>query len=161
MNELRLIEIYYGDKCAKRSKVPYINHIYEGIKILKYINASEYAIRAYCLHPVFQMDEDLIANIALIYYQDPAIMTLVMEYRNQANAWLSDKVQGGNLIGQPTSGPLIDVKHMLIADKVQNFKDFELYHKESHLRRRDLWLYFNEWCRNLDIDYSELKKVIS
>ena len=49
---------------------------------------------------------------------------------------------------------------MLIADKVQNYKDFLLYHKNTHERSDELDEYFNSWFKILHCDYKELVKII-
>lgn len=149
MLELRIIETHYGDKTAKRSGVKLIKHIHEGLEIMDSVEASEEAKRAYCLHPLFQNDSDLLGNANLLRKLDPFIVALVMEYRNKANAWLSDKVSivDGEiqLDGMPSPGPLIDVRHMLIADKVQNHNDFIKYHLGTHVRSKELLIYFRTW----------------
>lgn len=155
MIELKIVEDYYGERCAKRSGVPLINHIYEGIEILKIYNASDYAIRAYCLHPLFQNDKDLAKNSSRLHLIDPYVAMLVMEYRNKANAWLSDKVSivNGTPVyeGEPSPGPLPEVRLMLIADKLQNAKDFVKYHYGKHPRSEELRLYFIQWFKALEI----------
>ena len=53
---------------------------------------------------------------------------------------------------------------MLIADKIQNKKDFELYHKGSHPRSMELDHYFNNWLKRLNISeafYAETVDFIS
>lgn len=86
-----------------------------------------------------------------------------MEYRSQANAWLSDKVIKVPLMGigptthcvpngVPTPGPLADVRDMLIADKIQNYKDFIIYHRGTHPRSDELDTYFEAWLRVLRVD---------
>ena len=60
--EYKVIERYYGDKIAERSKVMLMNHINEGLLILDAIEASEQAKKAYCLHPILQSDSDLKDN---------------------------------------------------------------------------------------------------
>lgn len=158
MKELDLIRGYYGGRTAKRSGVPLINHIHEGLDILARLHATDATKRAYCLHPMFQADADLIKNAWLTASElslDPWVMTLVMEYRSQANAWLSDKVWTANfndggpglvqIKGLPSPGPLPQVRDMLIADKVQNYRDFCTYHQATHPRRRELIRYFEQW----------------
>ena len=88
--EYTAIKDYYGNKTAKRSGVPLINHINEGLEILDIIQASTTAKRAYCLHPIFQKDEDLKLNMGKIswYNFDSYIILLTMEYRNIANQYL-------------------------------------------------------------------------
>ncbi|MGK0389502.1 MAG: hypothetical protein ACI94Y_002242 [Maribacter sp.] len=48
-----------------------------------------------------------------------------------------------------------EVKQMLIADKVQNYKDFMLYHYKLHTRSDELYEYFQNWSKLLGIDYKE------
>lgn len=177
LDELRLITNFYGHKTAERSGVPLIKHIYEGLAILQEIGASRLARRAYCLHPIFQSDGALKASLSsgIIDEVDSDVLLLVMEYRNQANTWLSDKVQKDvswespgassevsyHCVGSPTPGPLSEVRDMLIADKVQNYKDFMEHHHGSHARSAELKLYFLTWFRALGIQdaYEHLRNV--
>lgn len=158
---------FYGARRTKRSGVLLMNHITEGLKVLDAIGASQAAKDAFCLHPMFQADDDLVANLGRAGEFDPYVMTLVMEYRARANAALSDRVghhlDGSGAVfwmGAPaTPGPLTEVRQMLIADKVQNYADFLIYHAETHPRRRELAFYFDHWLTVLNIDrgrYAEL-----
>lgn len=47
--------------------------------------------------------------------------------------------------------PLREVNDMLIADKVQNRKDFELFHSSTHDKRDRLAAYFAEWLAALEV----------
>lgn len=162
MKYLHLIKDYYRDKRAKRSGVPYINHIIEGLDILSWIGAANNTKEAYALHPIFQEDATLSNN--LFYYTkvvDARIVALCMEYRNVANRGLScyqvdnpDKIY---------LSPLPQVNEMLIADKVQNRKDFLTYHYGKHPKSIELDIYFKNWLRALQVTeamYNELCKVI-
>lgn len=172
MIELDYITDFYGDKTAERSKVPLINHIHEGLAVLRAIGAKKSVQAAFCLHPMVQADGDLFLNLDKLSDQGPGIdrytLMLVMEYRNQANAWLSDKVEDCSTysfsdpkprlvvedyrcIGEPTFGPLPEVREMLIADKVQNYKDFRQYHLETHPLSKILVRYFETWLKVLDV----------
>jgi hypothetical protein len=131
-----------------------VNHIDEGLYVLKRIGASEFAQRAYAIHPILQGDEDLAAfwnseqvRKPLLCYlhfllflshaaadvprscqveqMDRRVLLLGMEYRNTANNYLSFKSPDEQI----RLSPIVDVNHMLVADKVQNRKDFEIYHK--------------------------------
>jgi hypothetical protein len=168
---LEAIKSVYGYKRAKRSQVPLINHILEGQAIMAHRGASVEAIAGFMLHPLFQHDDDLkehgtyyAFHRASAHQNSDAVM-LAMEYRHYANAWLSDKVskdEVGNLQieGLPTWGPLNDVKEMLIADKVQNYKDFIIYHSDTHERREELDLYFKVWLKVLGIDEKEYRRLV-
>lgn len=135
------IQDYYGDKRANRSGVPYIKHIDDGLRILEELNADYYTKEAYCLHPIFQSDQDLLKNIHLIDRIDSGIMTLVMEYRSVANEYLSKRKIVS--IDEIRLSPLIEVNKMLLADKLQNFSDFILYHYGTHERSDELYIYFS------------------
>jgi hypothetical protein len=166
-NEYKAIATFYGDRKATRSQVPLIHHIHEGIAIMNAINASEDAQRAYMLHPLFQADAEL-HTVGYDYAStttNAVPVALAMEYRIYANDWLSNKVikQRDTLmhVGQPTPGPNLMVKHMLIADKVQNKKDFDLYHKHHHPRSDELDSYFNAWLKVLNITPQEYNKLVA
>jgi hypothetical protein len=157
-----LIQKEYGNKRAKRSGVFLMNHIDEGLFILEYIGASEAAKRAYCLHPLVQTDEDLVKNLNYMANEwkcDTYELALALEYRNAANAWLSDRVwMEDGLMPHPVYeyppklSPLKEVNDMLIADKVQNYKDFIIYHRGTHPRSDQLDTYFQEWLKVLGVD---------
>lgn len=173
--EYHCIKQFYGESRARRSGVPMIQHINEGVIIMDYIGASWNAMRAFVFHPVVQNDEALVGYMTpggQFPFVDSSTLILAMEYRNQANKWLSDKVQKIShigappefqLVGMPEPGPLPEVKDMLIADKVQNRRDFERYHKHTHPRAEELSLYFETWLQVLGVSparYTELMDVI-
>ena len=153
MQELELIKSFYGEQLTARSGVKLINHIYEGLKILDFIDAAEVSKRAYCLHPILQSDEAFNANKSSNFAGiNTEALILAMEYRRVANSYLS-KATKADFIG--FSCP--EVREMLIADKVQNYKDFLLYHKDSHPRAAELDEYFNNWFDLLGVDYNKYK----
>lgn len=160
---------FYGDRTTKRSKVPLINHIEEGLLVLDALCASKATKDAFCLHPMFQHDDDLMANYHRIKEFDPQVMALVMEYRARANESLSNRVSWsrGDFAkwngGPPTPGPLPEVRDMLIADKVQNYADFITYHLDSHPRGPELGFYFRTWLGALGVtpaQYEELVRIM-
>lgn len=160
LNAYALIADYYGEKIAQRSGVPLINHIHEGLIILSAIGASSNAMQAYCLHPILQSDEALADNL---HYNFAGInhttLLLTMEYRSVANEYLSKRtIQGLNEI---RLSPLKDVNDMLIADKVQNRKDFDLYHKGTHERSEALSAYFQNWLARLGISEARYQELIA
>jgi len=159
--EYNLISDFYGSKKAKRSGVFYMNHIDEGLYILNRIEATMTAKKAYCIHPLIQGDEDLLQNRYLLSEVDVQTVITATEYRSVANEYLSKrKIQSADDI---RLSPLKDVNDMLIADKIQNRKDFELYHK-NHEHARELKEYFDNWFYKLGITeefYQECVKVCS
>jgi (p)ppGpp synthase/HD superfamily hydrolase len=159
----RLIKEMYEDKQAKRSGVPYMNHIDEGIIVLTAIQSSITAQQAFCLHPIFQNDGDLAANYEESWQGlNRHAIIAAMEYRNIANQYLSQITV--STLEEIKLSPLKDVNDMLIADKVQNFKDFEVYHQQTHPRRDELRVYFKMWLRRLGISpdrYLALRGLIA
>lgn len=149
-----VINKFYGTKCAERSGVPYMAHILEGLNVLQAIGASDEAQFAYMLHPIFQDDSAIVKLKKYAHAADPYILALCIEYRKIANAYLSKRKISD--ISEIELSPLKDVNDMLIADKVQNCKDFELY-QENHPRKNELAQYFKNWHQRLGINYEDLK----
>lgn len=154
--EYMLIKEHYGSKTAKRSGVPLINHIDEGIDLLIGMGASQLAIRAFCLHPFAQSGDDgyayMLHNTRMGNIRMDAV-TLAKKYAYYADIYLcrpntdqyttKDLWSVVGLISQ-------DLIHMLAADKMQNEKDFELHHKGTHPRSEQLAKYFCVWMDYLD-----------
>lgn len=175
--EYRAVAEFYGERTAERSRVPLISHINDGLVVMDQINASQDAMRAWCLHPLFQADSDLAHTVHMrgpFWEFRPHCILLTMEYRYRANAWLSDKVKKSIWQGQragegmhpdievsglPTPGDLEEVWHMLIADKVQNCKDFLTHHKGKHERSFELEIYFGHWLLALGVDKAEFEDL--
>lgn len=152
-----LISSFYTNQVAKRTGVELMNHIDEGIAILNWINSNN-AANAYCLHPIVQSDSDLVNSLNWIKYQDPIDILYTTEYRSVANEYLSNRIISD--ISDIRLSPLDIVNKMLIADKIQNRKDFELYHKSTHTRSKELTIYFDNWLRRLNISedtYNDIK----
>jgi len=144
-NAYKLIKNYYGDDVAKRSGVKLMNHIDEGIDILRSIGADDDTIDAYCLHPILQSDENFNNNYTMDFTGiSTSSLLLAMEYRRVANSYLSkNKIE--DFVGFTNDR----IKQMLYADKVQNEKDFALYHEGTHERSKELREYFNNWLNIL------------
>lgn len=148
-NEYHAIKVEYGDDKAKRSQVPLINHINEGLDVLDMIVATDNAKLAYCIHPLSQSGKDVSWS---------TVSTLAYEYAYFANKFLcnedTDYIKDivtldhhlHNDIDYRISDDCID---MLIADKLQNRKDFILYHGLTHDRSQQLYRYFNLWLEYL------------
>ena len=157
-----LVKTLYGETKAERSKVPYMNHIDEGLQILDYIDADNATKSAYCIHPIFQIPKNLKQLIADKLYDqiDQKVLLLAMEYRNKANAYVCRPRTDNYTIENLPYMVLPEVTAMLIADKVQNYKDFLQYHKNSHPRSKELDKYFNLWFKHLHIDYTQIANTV-
>ena len=141
----KLIEEYYGDKTTKRSGVRLMNHIDEGLEILDNIGATDIVKDAYCLHPILQSDEDFNNNLKMDYKGiDIESILLAIEYRRVANSYLSTMTMD-SFVGFTNE----EIKQMLYADKVQNEKDFKIYHEGTHPRSKELREYFDNWLNVL------------
>jgi hypothetical protein len=150
--EYEAIAAFYGARKAKRSEVPLMAHIDEGLVVLEALGASELAKRAYCLHPLLQADEDLARSFAAglqTLSDDATVIALALEYRNIANATLS--MRDVARVEEIPLSPLDDVNDMLRADKVQNWKDFVLHHRATHGRGAELETYFRRWHERLGL----------
>jgi hypothetical protein len=161
MEAYDLISAYYGDKKAKRSGVRYMNHIDEGLLILDAIAATQVAKAAFCLHPILQDDGNLQRNLAMAVaaIDDALVIAIAMEYRNVANRYLCCRQ-----IDSPAAiylGPVPDVHDMLVADKVQNRKDFYAHHYGKHSKSRELDRYFRNWLTALGITESTYHRLAS
>ena len=151
-----IISVEYGVRTTKRSGVPLINHIDEGLIILDYIGADRTVMDAYCLHPLLQSDENFVSNIYHGFQGvDTESIILACEYRRVANSFLSN-MEVKDFVGFTCS----EIKQMLIADKVQNYKDFMYYHYGKHENSDRLYEYFHQWFGLLDIDKEKLKEFI-
>jgi hypothetical protein len=171
----RAISGYYKDKKAARSGVPYINHIDEGLTVMKAIEATQNAMMAYCLHPLVQADDALanalegltrerewldVGSISSSGAANLSVVILAMEYRRVANAYLSGMTPPIFLLQKKM---LPEVRQMLIADKVQNYKDFVTFHLGKHERSAELETYFYTWFEILGVhmeQYRQLAKAI-
>lgn len=169
--EYQMIAAAYGSNRTERSNILLINHIDEGLSILDKLGAYDTAKRAYCLHPLVQGDEALVRFLT----ESPEwerkfgtinanALVLAMEYRAVANVALSTRLEILDCPDLINLGPLPEVAQMLVADKVQNRKDFETYHKGTHARSAELDRYFRSWLTRLGVDeglYQTLIKEVS
>jgi hypothetical protein len=148
--EYLAIEQAYGTRTAARSGVLLMRHIDEGLAVLQRLGASDAALRAFCLHPLLQLDRDLAANRDRVAALTTApVLELALEYRRVANATLSHRQIEQATEIERSATP--EVNQMLIADKVQNRKDFLRYHRGVHPRSDALDQYFARWLERLEI----------
>jgi hypothetical protein len=158
--EYELVADFYGDSVTDRTGVHMINHIDEGIWVLQQIGASDTTIRSYIIHPLVQGDAELRSfweSSLDLRVSNPRVLHLALEYRNIANAHLSWHPPASE--ASFNDSPINEVNQMLVADKVQNCKDFELYHLGTNLRSDRLASYFEEWLEKLNIKGGEYKSL--
>ena len=165
-NGYDIIKKFYGDGKAERSGQYFMNHIDEGLSILEYIGGSSAAKEAYCLHPILQSDEELnkFYHCNNDNFREVSMETILctMEYRSVANEYLSNR--SITSLDEIRLSPIKDVNDMLIADKIQNRKDFELYHEGKHPRSVELAQYFKNWLGKLGISentYQDFKEKLT
>ena len=164
-----LIQRKYSGKVARRSGVSYMNHIREGAFILHLLYGDdEELIAAYCLHPLFQSDtslaEMLTEEAEALSHISRQVLILAMEYRRVANSYtIKDKVRSPDTID---IGPLDRVHKMLVADKIQNKKDFLKYMYRKHERAsyervsEHSVQYFDSWLARLGIDDATYQSIV-
>jgi hypothetical protein len=154
MPEYAAIASHYGDSVAERSRVPLMAHIDEGCEMLSAWGQDLATQRAFCIHPLVQN------QISFCGERDPQVMELAKEYARVANSYLcrreTDIITDA---GSPTTltahlGPISQpVAWMLLADKLQNQKDFRIHHWFRHERRHQLERYFALWIETLRTHY--------
>jgi len=144
--EYEEITRHYGDARAKRSGLYYMNHIDEGIAILRKFGVEDYVLKAWMLHPLFQVD---LENFHKRNYGglklDMEVVMMAMAYRETANSYLPRNVRD--------KVPEVKVKElhlMLLADKIQNAKDCRRNPNIEPWREDGLALYFGKWRLCLD-----------
>lgn len=154
---LHSIRNYYGDRVAKRSRVPLMYHIVEGLAVLEKLHADLNTKRAFVVHPIFQEDQ-VLGDKAYSRFPwfDPEVVVFAMEYRSVANEYLSDKPPTYDI----RLSPLPEVNLMLTADKIQNKKDFVKYHLGTHPRSDRLEQYFNQWLAVLGISDKQYNDMV-
>ena len=126
-------------------------------------------MEAYAVHPIFQNDSDLLGNYLQASLLDPIVVLYAIEYRNIANNFLSDAIEKGqdgwgreafHVKRQLKLSPIKGVNDMLVADKVQNRKDFLAYHLGSHARSDELDHYFKMWLKKLEISEERYQELV-
>ena len=155
--EYRAIAAHYGGRRAARSGAQLMNHIDEGLALLRWLGAGEAAERAYCLHPLVQGDAELADADLDALTESPRVLALALEYRSVANGYLSP--MGSRAPGDIRLSPLSEVNDMLRADKIQNFADFLRFHARTHPRAAELDAYFRAWLQRLEIPQSRFEQL--
>jgi hypothetical protein len=150
MPEYGCIASHYGSQRAERSGVPLMAHIDEGCEMLMEWKQPLYVQQAFCLHPLVQNHVSFCGTI------EPKARELAKEYAEKANSYLcrpdTDIITNS---GNPSTlaahlGKMSkQCAYMLLADKIQNQKDFRIYHMFTHNRAKELERYFELWIKTL------------
>jgi hypothetical protein len=149
--EYAMIKEIFGHRTSVRAGLPYMKHIDEGLKLLRHLERRDFDVAAaWVLHPLYQDDEFFSEQVAGAKYDGITARTaiFVVEYRNVANACTSS-MRGKRAV----VSPLKQVNLMLIADKVQNYKDARqhLIPKINYGEGRRLHAYFRKWLKALGV----------
>lgn len=155
----RLISEVYGDQRAVRSGRYYMSHIDEGIHILRDAHVDTQA--AFAVHPIFQDTVQLLETLDRPPELRTRVVALAMEYRAVANSYLP-RHHSLSLEG-PKISALEEVNQMLVADKIQNRKDLELFNRDlpGYALLQD---YFQRWFDALGVSdqtYQEWKSKLN
>lgn len=152
--EYDTIKSFYGTRCAKRSGVPLMNHIDEGLFYLQKWGRSLDEQKAYAIHPIVQNNEDVDVSWSSAF-------KLAEEYRDRANSYLCTP-NNFNItdVGALVDKMSIECAYMLLADKIQNQKDFLIYHLLTHPKSDQLRIYFQNWINYLVNEYGMSKKDV-
>jgi len=161
--EYGAIRAAYGDRKALRSGRPYIEHIHHGLVLLQRMGAEEATLRAWCVHPIFQIDamfsflkvssRDVLSEIV----SSARVAVIAMEYRAVANAFLTKSSERH----RPKVSMIDAVNDMLIVDKVQNYRSARLHlFPKIHRDESDhLTWYFQQWFSALEVSEAERTRL--
>lgn len=154
MIEYELIVAYYEGKTAVRSGLPYMNHIDEGLMLLKAMGAPSAALRAFCLHPIAQggtsAEQESARNTPVWFYAEryAYAANCYLPMHTPPTALLRDerraviKAHFSRMAEHDLRDPVIAA--MLFADKLQNDKDARRMGYKSH-HTDQLAQYFKDW----------------
>ncbi len=163
--EYPAVERWYGSRTAVRSGLPFMRHIDQGLLVLQELTDDMDVLRAWCVHPLFQVNEffepmmkQSESHVAPLInvVSNPRVVVFAMEYRAVANAFLStdhDYVIVHEGTQRPRISVLPQVNQMLLADKIQNYRDARLhvFSKVSADEAKSLDNYFHLWFSALGV----------
>lgn len=152
--EYAVISEHYGDQTAKRSGLRLMNHIDEGLMLLSWLDADINTMKAWCVHPIVQ--SGLVYEGRGMREVSHVPRMLAFDYMRYANAYLSPRtIASIDEIYRPDVDT--PVHRMLIADKVQNRKDYERYQVPSER----LTIYFRNWLDRLGVTEEQYQGLVS
>lgn len=161
---LEIIFDFYGNRTAERSGLPLTNHIVEGLKILNLLlppdDDTTVAHCAWCIHPIIQGDAEFHKEMRSrrLANADPWAIMLATEYRNFANSYLSTHRKPQMKYLQRRIRATRFMRELLIADKIQNKKDFYAQPKGTYENQYTLIYYFEVWLSNyLWLSHAEIE----
>lgn len=142
LKSYEIISSYYEGKRAKRTGLPYINHINEGCQLID--SDLVLAREAFMLHPIFQDGNQNNVDLSGI---NKGVIKLAEKYAKLANSYLPKDYE--------SPAPKVNnevLREMLLADKIQNYKDYKRYkHVFDEEKQNQLEIYFNNWFKTLNI----------
>ena len=142
---------------ARRTGISHFQHVREGVRILQTLSAPLISQQAFTLHPLIQKTDDFVNNLALLEGCDARAVALAVEYRWVANQGVRQRVRENGW--QITLSSFPAVNQMLLADKVQNRKDFLLHFPPSHPDFDELVRYFGCWMEALGVSEERYREL--
>lgn len=157
MPEYQAVERYYNNRKPTRANVWLMNHVDEGLAILHAYGADPKASEVFCLHPLIQSDSELLNNRHLLTEFPLFDWAGTFEYRSVANEYLAHRdIESSSSI---RLSPLEYVNQAILADKIQNYKDFMLHHNK-HINYSRLFTYFHNWFDIFDVSTTFLIDIL-
>lgn len=168
------ISSLYNNKKARRTQIPYMKHIDDGVKILQHLGVTDPEVYdAWLLHPLIQTMSINQVEAFLSSYGLPPLhsgvslntIALAKQYADVANSFLPNVVDQNlhHTFNIYIACPKL--KALLIADKVQNYVDFCMssdmgyFDEEPDDYVPNRMEYFNMWLGRLDIDESNFEPL--
>lgn len=143
-----IAEEFLKDKISPRTKQPFMDHINEGLLILRKIGVPQFVEAAWCIHPLLQKDEWIRSGCFLVKDLPPDVICLTMEFRMVANQIRPDDCRASRAL--PFGAWPKAIKMMLIADKIQEWHSYTVYKRHfTEAEINDVTLYFDEWLSKI------------
>ena len=152
--EYDLAKTILSSRKTHRTGISHFVHVEEGLIILNNLTDDADTKGAFCLHPLIQKTSDFIDNYICLKDCSPISVALAVEYRwiaNQGTRYYLETNPGAKII----LSEFLEINHMLIADKIQNRKDFLATFNRNDSEFDALDQYFKNWMEALKISEPE------
>ncbi len=148
--QYKIVQDFFGDQRDERSGVLLMNHIDEGIAVMRALGAPDTAIRAFCLTPLqFTSRNDIIINFHKIFKELNGVIdgidssNLALDYRALVDT---------NPVKVSTDN---DVNLMLAGAVIQRKKDLLVHNWDHQANPEATRERFDQWIAALGIAHNE------